>query len=63
MHELGLGMLTVDDAAHWQAPRDLAIDTPRFADLWGSAIPRPWLEAGIPVVPGTAGAVGGGAAS
>jgi catechol 2,3-dioxygenase len=50
MNELGLGMIKVDSSPHWEKPRDLPVDTPHLADLWGSMIPQPWLEAGIPLV-------------
>ena len=48
MNELGLGMLRVDDSAHWTAPRDLPVETPQLVDFWGSQIPEPWLLAGLP---------------
>jgi len=49
MNELGIGMLKVDDSRHWSAPSDYPIDDPHAGDLWGSAVPQPWLEHGIPL--------------
>jgi catechol 2,3-dioxygenase-like lactoylglutathione lyase family enzyme len=49
MNELGMGMLQVDNSPYWSEPRDMAVDAPQMANHWGTLIPQPWLEAGIPV--------------